>query len=80
MEDKIFSHYFFENIQISTFSYVYYKNFISDGANWTMKEPNIGTTQSKNQRNQCGFYMYLSLRYLSKQQKLLNLKVERETW
>ena len=56
MEEKIFLHYYFffrKHIQISTFSYVYYKNFISDGGNWTMKGPNIGTIKSKNQRNQC---------------------------
>ena len=41
MEEKIFLHYFFENI--------------FDRANWTMKGPNIGTIQSKNQRNQCDF-------------------------
>ena len=28
---------------------------LSGGPNWTMKGPNIGTIQNKNQRNQCDF-------------------------
>ena len=46
---------FLKHVQISSFSYVSCKNCIYDGPNGTMKGPNIGTIESKNQRNQCDF-------------------------